>query len=105
MRIELFSYAAATLTTVAFLPQAIKALKEHDTHSLSLGMYVIFTMGVMLWGVYGWLRRDWAIVVANVITGGLCLAILIAKIRNDLLHTKAENHREHKETQRSQSQK
>ena len=73
MRVEFISYAAATLTTFAFLPQAVKALKEHDTHSLSLGMYVIFTMGVALWGLYGWLRRDWAIVVANVITGGLCL--------------------------------
>lgn len=85
MRIELVSYAAATLTTISFLPQAVKALKEHDTHSLSLGMYTIFTSGIVLWGVYGWLRRDWAIVAANVITGGLCLAILIAKIRNDLL--------------------
>ena len=84
MRVEFISYAAATLTTFAFLPQAVKALKEHDTHSLSLGMYVNFTLGVALWGLYGWLRRDWAIVVANVITGALCLAILIAKIRNDL---------------------
>jgi MtN3 and saliva related transmembrane protein len=84
MRVEFISYAAATLTTLAFLPQAVKALKEHDTHSLSLGMYVIFTMGVALWGLYGWLRRDWAIVAANAVTGALCCAILLAKIRNDI---------------------
>jgi MtN3 and saliva related transmembrane protein len=85
MKAELISYAAAALTTVAFIPQAMKVLKEHDTHSLSLGMYLIFTAGVMLWGVYGWLRGDWAIVIANAITGALCIAILAAKIRNDML--------------------
>ena len=82
MSVEFIGYAAATLTTVAFLPQAVKVLKDRDTHSLSLGMYTIFTTGVALWGVYGWLRGDWAIVVANAITGALCLAILIAKVRN-----------------------
>jgi MtN3 and saliva related transmembrane protein len=88
MKTELVSYAAATLTTIAFLPQAVKTLKERDTHSLSFGMYAIFTTGVALWGVYGWLRRDWAIVIANIVTGSLCLAILIAKIRNDLLRAR-----------------
>jgi MtN3 and saliva related transmembrane protein len=82
MGVEFIGYAAATLTTVAFVPQAVKVLKDRDTHSLSLGMYAIFTTGVALWGVYGWLRGDWAIVVANAITGALCLAILIAKVRN-----------------------
>lgn len=80
---DLVGYAAAALTTVAFVPQAIKALKERDTHSLSLGMYVIFTTGVVLWGLYGWLLRDPAIIVANLITGVLSLAILVAKLRND----------------------
>lgn len=85
MKAEYISFIAATLTTVAFLPQAVKVLKEGDTHSLSLGMYSIFTVGVAFWGLYGWLRGDWAIIVANAITGSLCLAILIAKIRNDVM--------------------
>ena len=80
---ELVGYAAAVLTTVAFVPQALKALRDRDTHSLSLGMYVIFTIGVVLWGIYGWLLRDPAIIAANLITSGLSLAILIAKLRND----------------------
>lgn len=83
IRTQAIGFAAAALTTVAFVPQALKALKSRDTHSLSLGMYVIFTCGVILWGVYGYLRRDWAMILANTITGVLALAILIAKIRND----------------------
>jgi MtN3 and saliva related transmembrane protein len=82
-RIEAVGYIAATLTTVPFVPQAAKVLKDRDTRSLSLGMYLIFTLGVLVWAVYGMARRDWAIVVANVVTSLLSIAILVTKIRYD----------------------
>ena len=81
---EIIGALAATLTTIAFVPQAHKVLVYRDTHSLSLGMYVIFTSGVLLWAAYGYLRSDWVIVTANVITAVLCLAILVVKLRNDV---------------------
>lgn len=81
---EIIGALAATLTTIAFVPQAHKVLVYKDTHSLSLGMYVIFTSGVVLWAAYGYLRSDWVIVTANVITAVLCLAILVVKLRNDV---------------------
>jgi MtN3 and saliva related transmembrane protein len=81
--VEAVGYAAATLTTIAFVPQAVKALKDRATRSLSLGMYLIFTCGVLLWAVYGAYRRDWAIVTANVVTSLLSIAILVTKIRYD----------------------
>lgn len=80
---EIIGAVAATLTTIAFIPQAHKVLVEKDTHSLSLGMYLIFTTGVLLWGTYGFLRGDWLIIVANAITAVLCIAILAMKIHND----------------------
>lgn len=86
LRIEAVGYIAATLTTLAFVPQAAKVLKDRDTRSLSLGMYLIFTLGVLLWAVYGVIRRDWAIVIANVVTSLLSIAILVTKIRYDGLH-------------------
>jgi len=81
---EIIGAVAATLTTIAFIPQAHKVLVDRDTHSLSLGMYLIFTTGVLLWGVYGYLRADWLIVAANAITAVLCVAILVMKLRNDV---------------------
>jgi MtN3 and saliva related transmembrane protein len=81
---EIVGAVAATLTTIAFVPQAHKVLVYKDTHSLSLGMYLIFTTGVLLWGLYGYLRNDWVIVAANAITAVLCLAILGMKLRNDV---------------------
>ena len=81
---EIVGAVAATLTTIAFVPQAHKVLVHKDTHSLSLGMYLIFTIGVLLWGIYGYLRNDWLIIAANGINAVLCSAILIMKLRNDV---------------------
>ena len=71
---------AAILTTVSFFPQAWHSFKTKDVSGVSLGMYRVFTVGVALWLVYGLLLRAWPIVVANVITLGLALAILGMKL-------------------------
>jgi MtN3 and saliva related transmembrane protein len=76
---------AASCTTLAFLPQAVKVLRDKDTKSLSLGMYVLFTVGVGLWLAYGILKDDYVITLANAITIILSLAILVTKIRFDVL--------------------
>jgi MtN3 and saliva related transmembrane protein len=81
---EIIGALAAVLTTIAFVPQVHKVLVHKDTHSLSLGMYLIFTTGVLLWGAYGYLRGDWVIVAANGVTAVLCLAIVVMKLRNDV---------------------
>ncbi|MGR8929352.1 MAG: SemiSWEET transporter [Gammaproteobacteria bacterium] len=79
---EWVGYVAALLTTVSFLPQAILTLKTRDTESLSLGMYGLFTGGVLLWLVYGIFLTDWAIIVANAITFLLASMILGFKLYN-----------------------
>lgn len=61
-------YVAASLTTLSFFPQAIKTLRSGDTRGISLGMYVLFTLGISAWGVYGLLTRDGPLVVANALT-------------------------------------
>ncbi|HVQ33976.1 MAG TPA: SemiSWEET transporter [Lysobacter sp.] len=73
-------YVAATLTTVAFLPQAVKTLRTKDTHSISLGMYVVFTVGVAFWLVYGLVLHSWPMIVANIVTLALSAAILGMKL-------------------------
>ena len=73
--------AAATLTTISFVPQAWLSFKTRDVSGVSLGMYSVFTAGVALWLVYGLLLNAWPIVVANIITLGLAVAILAMKLR------------------------
>lgn len=81
---DLIGYMAATLTTASFLPQAILTLKTRDTEALSLGMYSLFTSGVLLWLVYGIYLANPAIIAANAITLLLAMLILGFKIYNTL---------------------
>lgn len=73
--------AAAFCTTLSFMPQAIKIFKTKHTKDLSLGMYVLFTTGVLLWLIYGFIVKDLPLIVANTITFTLASTILIFKIK------------------------
>jgi MtN3 and saliva related transmembrane protein len=82
MAIEVFvSTVAATLTTAAFLPQALHIIRHKDTRAISLHMYVAFAAGVLLWLVFGILIANWPIMVSNAITLGLALAIIAMKLK------------------------
>lgn len=74
-------WAAAALTTLSFLPQAVKTVKDKDTSGISLGMYSMFTAGVFLWLVYGMIIGDFPIVLANFITFIFAAIILIMKLK------------------------
>lgn len=74
-------YAAATLTTASFVPQAWLTFRTRDVSGISLGMYSVFAVGVALWLAYGLVLGAWPIVVANAITLALALAILAMKLR------------------------
>lgn len=78
---ELIGYAAATLTTASFVPQALQTFRTRDVSGISLGMYSAFVCGISLWLLYGWLEQAWPIVVANAITLGLAATILGMKLR------------------------
>lgn len=72
---------AASLTTIAYLPQAWQVIKTRHTKDLSLGMYTIMTSGVALWLTYGILIGNLPIIVANCITIVFTTIILAMKIR------------------------
>lgn len=79
--IDIVGFLAALLTTVSFVPQAWHTFRTRDVRGISLGMYSAFALGVALWLVYGLLLGSWPIVVANLVTLALALAILFMKLR------------------------
>jgi MtN3 and saliva related transmembrane protein len=81
MNAEWLGGIAATLTTVSFVPQAVRALRTRDTRGISLLMYAVFTLGIAFWLAYGWMLQAWPIVIANAITLVLSGAILALKLR------------------------
>jgi MtN3 and saliva related transmembrane protein len=77
---NLVGYAAAVLTTVAFVPQALKSWKTRDLSGVSLPMYSLFTAGVAMWFVYGVMLGSWPIIIANAITIILASVVLTLKL-------------------------
>ena len=74
-------FFAAFCTTVAFLPQAIKVYKSKSTKDISLYMFLIFTVGVLSWLIYGIVIYDLPIILANAVTLILSFFILIYKLK------------------------
>jgi len=81
MDTEMLGFAAAALTTGAFVPQAIKTIRSRNTSGISLAMYVIVTIGIVLWLLYGIRLGSWPMIFANTISLGLTATILGLKLR------------------------
>lgn len=76
---EMIGYLAACLTTAAFVPQVWQVYRTRDTRAISQAMYLIFSLGVFFWLIYGWYLGSWPIVLANGVTLLLSLSILWMK--------------------------
>ena len=79
--ITLLGLFAATLTTIGFIPQAYKIIRTRHTKDLSLGMYVLLTIGVFSWLLYGIFMNDLPVILANAVTSVFIVTILVLKIR------------------------
>ncbi|MDP3130024.1 MAG: SemiSWEET transporter [Bacillota bacterium] len=77
---DYIGYVAAILTTVSFVPQAYKTIKTKDTSGISLWMYLLFTVGILLWFTYGVSLNNPAIYLSNGVTAVFSSIILITKI-------------------------
>lgn len=60
---------------------AVELCLNHKSCGVSLGMYALFTLGVVLWLVYGILIYSWPIIFANRVTLSLAGAVLIMKVK------------------------
>ena len=83
--IPYLGYIAAFCTTVAFVPQAVKVVETKDTASISLGMYILFVIGVSFWLFYGLMRNDVPIILANAVTLFFASIILVYKLKETVL--------------------
>jgi len=80
--IDLIGITGATLTTLCWLPQVFKVIREKETRALSLPATGVFTVGIALWLVYGLAIEDWPLIGSNVATLALMLPILAMKLKH-----------------------
>lgn len=72
---------AAVCTTISFVPQLIRVWRLRSAREISLTMFMVFSLGTLLWLVYGALIHSVPVMVANAVTLALSLAILVLKVR------------------------
>ena len=77
--IELIGIFAGLCTTTSFIPQIVQIWRSKSASSISFPMYVIFSIGVSLWIIYGVLMHATAVVIANSVTLVLSISILVMK--------------------------
>ncbi len=80
---EIVGFAAGTLTTLCWTPQAIKILRSRDARSISLITQFTFVAGCALWLIYGVLIGSASIILFNAVTVALNLLIIGLKLRYD----------------------
>jgi len=78
---EIVGYVAAALTTVSFVPQVLKVVRERQAAGISAAMYALFTTGVALWLVYGLMIHSLPVTLANAVALVLAATVLTLKLR------------------------
>lgn len=79
--IDLLGLAAGSLTTLSFVPQVLKIWRTKSGRDVSYGMFLLFSLGVLLWLAYGLILNAMPIIVANAVTLFLALVVLGLKYR------------------------
>lgn len=79
--ITLIGLMAGSLTTISFLPQAIKTWRSKSARDISLAMFLSFCFGVILWIIYGSLTHDIPVLLTNMVTLVLAGSILFFKLK------------------------
>jgi MtN3 and saliva related transmembrane protein len=81
--VDYIGFVAAFCTTAAFVPQLLRVLKLRSAREISLGTFLLFSVGVFLWLLYGIYTGSKPVIASNVATLGLSLSILFLKLRYD----------------------
>ncbi|MEO6829533.1 MAG: SemiSWEET transporter [Acidobacteriaceae bacterium] len=74
---------AAVLTTISLVPQLLRVWSRRSAKDVSLGMFLLFSVGVLLWFFYGVMIHSVPVEVANGVSFVFALAILCLKLHFD----------------------
>jgi MtN3 and saliva related transmembrane protein len=82
-RIDGMGYAAALLTTAAYVPQLVRVLRLRSARDISLPTFIMFALGVVFWLLYGLYTGSRPIIASNSVTLVLAISIIVLKLRYD----------------------
>jgi MtN3 and saliva related transmembrane protein len=79
--VTIIGLIAGTFTTISFFPQVIRVCKTRSTRDISLWMFLLFTIGVLLWLIYGIYLQQWPVILSNLLTLISAVIILVFKMK------------------------
>lgn len=81
--VQNLGFLAAFCTTAAFIPQLVRVLRLRSARDISLPTFLMFSVGVFLWLLYGIYTGSKPVIASNLVTLVLSVSILILKLRFD----------------------
>ncbi|MDR3423182.1 MAG: SemiSWEET transporter [Xanthobacteraceae bacterium] len=80
--VDAIGATGAVLTTLCWVPQALKIIRERETRAISLPGTMLCVLGVLLWLVYGLAIVDGPLIGSSIVTFAMTATILVLKIRH-----------------------
>ncbi|MFQ5586256.1 MAG: SemiSWEET family sugar transporter [Thermodesulfobacteriota bacterium] len=79
--VTILGICAGILTTGSFIPQVIKIYRTRETKDISLAMFIILSLGISLWLIYGFYINSLPVIIANSVTLALSFVVVGFKVR------------------------
>lgn len=79
--ISIAGIGASICTATASIPQLVKIVRDKKVNDISLVMLLVLITGLGLWIVYGFLKKDMILMVANAIPFIVNILIVIFYFR------------------------
>lgn len=78
---EWIGIVAGVLTALSMLPQLIKVIKEKKVEDLSVLMLLVLMSGLILWVVYGFIRKDPPLIYTNIFSIAVNAALVFFRLK------------------------
>ncbi len=75
------AFVAGAMTSTGYIPQIVKGFRTGKLDDVSLIMPAVLGFGMFLWLIYGLVRIDYAIIVANIVGAALTTTLVLMKLR------------------------
>ena len=79
--LDILGLTAGSISGITFIPQVIKTWKTKSADDISLLMFTFATLSVIMWLVYGLIKKDIAIIYTNSLVLICSLVMLYFKFR------------------------
>lgn len=81
--VQNLGFLAAFCTTAAFVPQLVRVVRLRSARDISLPTFLLFSVGVFFWLLYGLDTGSKPVIVSNCVTLVLSVSILLLKLHYD----------------------